>query len=667
MKKDYTGWEVVDNTGPDYSGWEIVDETGQPGSPVPPQEDRYANSPTWIQALNRFNQAPLTQGFRTGIERTAQGLLQPLYESGLLGEGMKQSLRDLAREREERYAQASEQAPFTAGAGNILGAISSSLPTAIVGGGVASGALPYVGRIGAGALGAATEGGLFGASQYVNEDESRIQNAINDALLSGGLHGALGIAGKGLKSAANKFYPSAEYIAENYAKNIPAEELIAAERAARGTYTPIGDVLRSGELKKQFENKIAPGIGSNVSEKLGALEKQIGEKTTDLFDRIGGKNVGADTNRLTKKLIEDAYSKQNKLKNELYKDVSKISSEEGFNLDLNKFLNVARDSKDLLAESLLAKADPQFKKILTKMNALEAGALSTTDISIKDAQILANKLNNQARSHLNSPLPGDRYTSGLYNKLSNAIKEDIKDEVSSRGSDKLKNALNTANENYKKNYAGFLDKDIYKYTLEGKDAESIVRDIIRPSKAHDKALRIKKVQQLLPEEEKNILGYTLLQGAADKEGKLDPRKINSILNSLGSRQFKALFPDEGLRNELKDFQKLLSMNSEALNRMYNPKTGGRLQSDASSIKNIGKSALAGSLAGTPAAIATLGGTALRNKLLSDRFTSEAFREAVVEKALKGSKASKDIKSPGNIYKALIASLGTPEKSDKGEK
>ena len=167
-----------------------------------------------------------------------------------------------------------------------------------------------------------------------------------------------------------------------------------------------------------------------------------------------------------------------------------------------------------------------------------------------------------------------------------------------------------------------------------KDGESIVREIIRPSKAHDKASRIKKMQEILPDNEKNVLGYSFLQSARNKEGELTAQSINKQLNSLGNRQFSALFPDKVTQQQVKDLQRLYKLNPEALQRMHNPKTGARLGENVNMLKDIGHVIGGGSLGGAMGAIGTAATKPFLNNLAAKKFTSEAFRHKVIDEITK---------------------------------
>ncbi len=108
-------------------------------------------------------------GFNTGVERTAQGILQPLTESGLLGETVKKASKRVAAQREKDFKVAATANPRAATGGLIGGSVASTVPFATI---------PGIGEAAftKGLSQAALSSGLMGLSQYVNPGESRLGN-----------------------------------------------------------------------------------------------------------------------------------------------------------------------------------------------------------------------------------------------------------------------------------------------------------------------------------------------------------------------------------------------------------------------------------------------------------------------------------------------------------
>lgn len=134
-------------------------------------------------------------GFNTGIERLTQGALQPLFESGALGEPLRQGFQDVAQRRESDYETSRNINPGSTLTGDIIGNIGIGLPFA-GGGAYALSRVPQLGQALARhpylrtILGSVLGGAVMGGAQYVNPQESRLQNAA----LGGAMGGAFGVA-----------------------------------------------------------------------------------------------------------------------------------------------------------------------------------------------------------------------------------------------------------------------------------------------------------------------------------------------------------------------------------------------------------------------------------------------------------------------------------------
>jgi hypothetical protein len=141
------------------------------------------------EKLNPFMSA--VTGFNTGVERLAHGVLQPLTESGLLGDRVSQASKNVAANREANFKIAEEANPLTANVAQFVGNVA---PTMLVPGG----AFANVGR-------AALTGAGIGAAQYVDPGQSRLANAAWGGV--GGSAGyGLGKAGDALFRYGNKVY-----------------------------------------------------------------------------------------------------------------------------------------------------------------------------------------------------------------------------------------------------------------------------------------------------------------------------------------------------------------------------------------------------------------------------------------------------------------------------
>src|SRR3990167_4764252 len=55
---------------------------------------------------------PAITGFATGVENVTHGILQPLLESGYLGQGMSDASKRIASDRMADFARAKEESPW---------------------------------------------------------------------------------------------------------------------------------------------------------------------------------------------------------------------------------------------------------------------------------------------------------------------------------------------------------------------------------------------------------------------------------------------------------------------------------------------------------------------------------------------------------------------------
>ncbi len=152
-------------------------------------------------------------GLGRGLDSAWQGIKQlGLEAGGALGFDTKQALSDQAAQEAEnkRIFDAGVGSTGAGMAGAVLG---ESLPYLAVPLGAAGGAASMAGR----ALVGVGMGGLAGATQYVDPNESRAANALQGAALGGLTAGALDVAIKGgarlANAVAGRMTPRAEEVA----------------------------------------------------------------------------------------------------------------------------------------------------------------------------------------------------------------------------------------------------------------------------------------------------------------------------------------------------------------------------------------------------------------------------------------------------------------------
>lgn len=527
-------------------------------------------------------------------------------------------------------------------------------------GGVERGLKGLLGRTGA--------AGAYGVGQN--------QDPLQTALM--GLTGELGgkAIGKGVNSALNpaetlkniKDVPT-DMAAKIFRGKLSPEELSSNLRAAQGTNTSLGRVLENPSLNTLFEKVTSQTPFSGGSGILDNIKKQIQDKANSVVESLAPPDANGDLNNLQHSLLNNAFENQRNIKNKIYTKRNEIAEKEGLELQLPKFESLAKKTTKSIEESPLYTDDPKFRnqynqlmgyknttqeipgkksKILDQNGKpVESESSRTIRPSLTEAQVTAGDLYTRGDKLQKSPDPKSQILGNNLKNMSSALRQDINDNIK-KGSPELQAAHEKANTNYAENYSPFLDEDVFDKIKE-KEPQTLIHQIIQPGKTKDKFRDIEKINNLLPDDQKNILGYAYLKGAEEKSaegvGNLNPKKVAALINALGNRQFKALYPEEKTRQMLLDYGNARGMNEKALNVMHNPETGA---------KAIPLIQMMAAMSSPTSAIAGTAGSYLANKLL----TSPSLRENLINKMIENSKKniSKIPKTKSSLSSALRQAL-----------
>lgn len=440
--------------------------------------------------------------------------------------------------------------------------------------------LPYVAGGELGTLGIPARMGARAASQGAFA-AGQNENPVTASLMVPGVELPL----RGAGAAYNSLRPS-----QNLAQAITPHELQANARAAQGTNTPLGRVVGSPTLQQIFENLTTKWPGSGSDRLLGQIGQQVEGRAQNLLEHHGQGLGPGDLNHQLKTTLENAYETQRQYKNALYEPVNQLAEQEGFGLELPTFRERAGQQLTQIENSPLMQYDADFRNLYNRVSGLTQGAESLP--SILDTNMMASKLHEEGTRLKNNKNASahDRAIGNLYLNLAERARNDVRTEMHQRGSPELNEAYEAATNNYRENFSQFLDQDVYRLTQPEVEAPTIINDIIKPGKKSDKFLRIEKIQNALPPEQRNILGTAWLRNALDKEGTLNAKQFSRLIDDLGPRQFEALFPDPAFRQQLLDYGRLRGMNEKALSRMANPMTGASLAAPAmimGQINNVG--------------------------------------------------------------------------------
>lgn len=484
---------------------------------------------------------------------------------------------------------------------------------------------------------------------------------------SGLIGGIAGGATSGLGSLISKFLPSS-YIKSN----LSPEEIAENVRIAGDTKTGLGDILDSPRLKQKLENKYGrnPIAAESYDEATHDVATQIVKRGNSILGKYLGNTNPLEVDKKIGEALLNAEEKQKQIKNKLYKSAEERASKLDFTVNTNRFLNIVKKYKNIVNDESFLKYDPETKSLISRLSSYESnlnpsqkegkiilsnGKNNLIDIPakklrLKESNILAGRLSELSSEYKQSIVSEDRRLAKIFGKLSNSLKNDITTSVSESGDKKLIDSFKIAEENYKKVYSRFLDKDIYKFTHGGKSPEILVRDFISTGSTTDQADKLNKLMSKLDPETQNLLKHSFLsralEGTEDARS-INPNRLSNLLSykNLGQKQKNVLFPEKQERKELEDYTKLVKMNPEALSRMYNPKTGYR-NSGIENMITSGIGTVIGGLGGneeggmqggmTGSLLGLLSGylaPGLMAKHYVKKFTSPKIREKIIENLL----------------------------------
>lgn len=486
--------------------------------------------------------------------------------------------------------------------------------------------------------------GLFGMTQNENPRAGLAEGA------------ASALAGPLLGRAINALRPS-RLINSPLSK----DELLRSMEVTHGTPTDLGNVINNPRLQRLYENKL-PSYSGEPHHVMQQAASNITQRGEDILSNLLGKHSPEDVPAKLNDVLTKAFKEHQNLKNSLYKQANDIANKQKIKLDLPEFASRAKKHISAIEESTILQHEPDAKMILNKLmnyanpvkETIKKGLLvdehgnplleevTHTRPTLKEANLLKGKLSNYASQYAKSPDPSQRGLSKIFSELSSSLRGDINKSIESHANPELTSAYEAAEKNYKNNFSRFLDRDVYKFASGQGDPDTLVQKFIRTSRASDLGNQLGKLQHTLPE--KQLLGYTYLSRSLDNEGNLNPQKLATAIHSLGKKQFKTLFPDIKIQRELLNYKSLVQKNKEALNTMFNPKTGQRNASVFAhgAASGVG-AALGAAFHGSPgAAIGALLGPAITSqgaKTLTKLLTSEKIRNNLIKAMIN----DKDIK------------------------
>lgn len=413
----------------------------------------------------------------------------------------------------------------------------------------------------------------------------------------------------------------------------------AAKEAAKeyGTETPLHEVTQSPGMKYGYENVVAPIPGSAAYSTMQRAAKQVQQEGEQLMKEVGPDIPSHTMNRNLHEALSEAAEDVRHAKQGHWKKVNQIADnvnlkvKPGENIDLfdNNGLVIGRTNfqdkaKEILNEikaskELEAEYPPGF------VADLERYANNTEGNNLKRSNIFKGLLRDKANDFYTE---GKMHLYGQMKDLQRALQKDIDSAIENSGSQELKDAYQEANQYHAIHYAPFEDPDIVKFIRKGGDPDVLFSHFLKGGK-NDRGEFLNKLMSKLPSAgKKNELPLKMLLGRnVDRKLGLDPGKFATEWGALGPNQRAALVPDVKLRAKIDKYARKVEMNREALNVMFNPKTGARL---AHPVVLSGLTYLLGGPAKAGVAMAGMAGARGATKAL----TSPTMREALINEMLK---------------------------------
>ena len=477
-----------------------------------------------------------------------------------------------------------------------------------------------------------TGGNEVHASEYFMPENSGMSENLAKMLGSAAsLRKAPGAIGGVLGGPAKKFATQAA--AKALPSNLSPQELQANLDVTRGTPTGLGDVIGNPFVKKQHENVIAK-MNPSASNKMVEAGQAVSEKGLGFLNDLLGNQSPYNIPGQVSKEVSTSFGKVGAEKTRLYNKFSDLSESIGATLSPTNFSKKSNEVSDALKENFFIKNDKEIQKILSDVN-------KNGSMSIPEATLLKGKFNQYAAEMKQSPTPEGRFMAKQLSDLSRALKDDIWSSIKATGNKDLEGALTDAEKYYVNEFKPYLSKDIYKHVNGQSDPDTIVQAFIMTPRTADRNIKLTKLVDKLPPEKRNLVAYEYFTRAADKDGKLDPAQLNTLIKNLGERQFETLIPDPAIRKSIKDYSRLYSLNKNSVKAMENPMTGQQVPDILGLLAPVASAAVGGGLGGMGgltsglmgAGIGMFGSRAL-GSMATKALTSEKIREALVNQLMK---------------------------------
>ena len=389
--------------------------------------------------------------------------------------------------------------------------------------------------------------------------------------LAEGIGQAGKVLGKGTLKGASEFTPSS-IASRVLPSHLTAEQLKRNLEVTKGTNTGLGQIVESPSLNALQENVIGKIPFSGADKGLHRTGQEILRQGENLVNKHLGETHPLEVSDKLGESLMTAKENETNIKDAYYKKAEEAADETGFKPKLDKFEDQLREHGEDILSANVFQFEPKIKALVT--NIIKGS--NAKHISLKEANMMAGKLNGLANQYGTSVNISDRNAARVLGNMGRALKDDIKASIAGSGNKKLIEHFGEAEKNYKENYSSFLDKDIHKFTTGQKSADDLVASFLKTSNTSDKADQLEKLMKVMPEADHDLVRYSYFSRAlegAEGEQVVNPNKLKTLWNKLGNKQKQILIPDEKDRRAFDNFVMLVNKNPKAVNKMWNPNTG----------------------------------------------------------------------------------------------
>lgn len=433
-------------------------------------------------------------------------------------------------------------------------------------------------------------GGITNIASYdPSEEKSRTDKFKEGALLSGIL-GTGTVAGASALSKA--FQPG--LLSRIIKPGASKEQIEKNIEDLEGYPSGLGDVIQNPKLKRFQENVLASVPFSGVQRSQMKTAEKIKSETDGILENLKPAKIEEDSNKQLYDNLMDAFDTTRNQKNALYTERNAYADNlKGFkavgtNLyeEIKKLENsLAKNEFEALVPADVRAEINKLSKIGKQEKYFDIGKDKTLiektrtvapSGTMQEISLAKGTLND---AWLDAKISGNTSKARVLNNLRGAIKKDIDQSITKFGDDKLKSMHNEAEKFYKEDFAPFEEPEIAKFVYKGADPDTLLSSFIKTGVNDRGNLSNKLINKLLPEDKK-LPGYSYLSRGVDDSGtkvipEANPTKVVQLYNKLGEKQQKSLFPDAADRSALNRLTNAVKLNQEALNLMFNPKTGQR--------------------------------------------------------------------------------------------